>query len=362
MLDEVRRGLGRDPKELAPKFFYDRRGSELFEQITRLPEYYLTRAELQILEGEVQPWLASLAPASLVELGAGSGRKTRSILDGMLRSNGGGVPDPGGDGGEGGSRGDGAPASDVAELLFVPVDVSADYLEDAARTLRREYSGIRVHPVVADMSASDFLGAPGSTDGLPDRLRRPSLFALLGSTIGNFRPGEAADLLGRIAGAMEPCDRFLLGVDLRPGPGKSVERLERAYNDEAGVTARFNRNVLRVLNRELGTDFDLEAFQHRAFYDDSRHRIEMHLEALRPQVVRLPDGTRVPFRGGETLRTEVSHKYDRETVVRLMEGAGLVLDRWMPGDEGLYAMAVGRPGAGAEAPLPRRAGGAASVP
>lgn len=228
-------------------------------------------------------------------------------------------------------------------LVFIPVDVSADYLEAASGDLRAQYDGrIRVHPVVADMSASDFLVDGRSTNGFPGPLPPPSLFALLGSTIGNFRPPEAVRVMGRLAGVMEARDRFLLGVDLRPGPGKSVERVERAYNDAAGVTARFNRNVLRVLNRKLGTEFDPDAFRHRAFYDPVRHRIEMHLEALRDQEVALPDGTAVVIRAGETLRTEVSHKYDRDTVAGLMGEAGLTLERWIPGEQGLYAMAVGR--------------------
>lgn len=362
MLAEVRRGLGREQKELSPKFFYDRRGSELFEKITRLPEYYLTRAELRILEGGLQEWLDTVAPASLVEFGAGSGRKTRSILDGMLRAT--------------GSRGNGAPAGagrvdGGGPLVFVPVDVSAEFLEEAARSLRRDYTGIRIVPMVADMSARDFLAPDGAVDGseggedhgasgtavdaggvdviqgtvgavLRRELRPPALFVLLGSTIGNFRRREAVDLLSRISGVMAHLDRFLLGVDLRPGPRKTVERLERAYNDSAGITARFNRNVLRVLNRELGTSFDLHAFRHQAFYDGSEHRIEMHLEALRPQSVALPDGTLVSFRAGETLRTELSHKYDRQGVTDLMDRAGMELERWLPGEEGLYAMAVGR--------------------
>jgi len=320
MLQEVRDGLTREQKELSPKYFYDRRGSELFEEITRLPEYYLTRAEIRILEGAVGQWLATFGPHSLVELGAGSGRKTRLILDGMLRSN--------------GSR----------PLLFVPVDVSGEFLEASARALGRDYGEVRIRPVVADMSASDFLEPNGNGPLGPGRLRPPSLFALLGSTIGNFRTPEAVRILGRVARVMAPADRFLLGVDLRPGPDKSLERLERAYDDPRGVTARFNRNVLRVLNRDLGTDFDLSTFRHRAFYDQEKCRIEMHLVAEGPQTVALPDGSRITFQAGETVRTEVSHKYDRAAVEALLERAGMVLDRWLPGDEGLYAMAVARGG------------------
>lgn len=325
MLGEVREGLQRDQKELSPKFFYDRRGSELFEEITRLPEYYLTRAEVRILEGEVREWLIAFGPRSLVEFGAGSGRKTRLILDGMLASNGAGHH----------SGRDERP-------LFVPVDVSAEFLEESAKVLRLEYPAVQIRPVVADMGAGEFLDPGGSGPLSPGGLRGPALFALLGSTIGNFRPPAAVNLLARIAGVMRPGDFFLLGIDLRPGPRKSLERLEAAYDDSGGVTARFNRNVLRVLNRDLGTDFEVSAFRHRAFYDEDEARIEMHLEAENPQVVELPDGTRVAFRAGETVRTEVSYKYDRTSVRNLMKGADMELVRWFSGEEGLYAMVVGR--------------------
>lgn len=318
MLEEIREGLARTPKELPPKYFYDRRGSELFERITRLPEYYLTRAELEILRDGIHDWILSFAPASLVELGAGSARKTRVLLDAMTA----GRPDP----------------------LFVPVDVSAEFLTEAAAELREEYPGLRVEPEMCDIAE------PLDFEVVPDR---PVLFALLGSTIGNFGRSAASRLVGRVRGLMKPGDAFLLGADLRPGPEKSVEQVEAAYDDAHGVTARFNRNILRVLNRELGTDFDLAAFDHRAFYNAEKARMEIYLVARCPQATRLPDGTEVSFESGEAVRTEISRKYDRGTVAALFREGGLELVGWFTDSKERYAMALG----GLGSPDPREDGG-----
>lgn len=308
MRAEVLAGLRRNPKELSPKWFYDRRGSELFEEITRLDEYYLTRTERGLLERWVPRWVGRQRPASLVELGAGSARKTRILLDAMTE--------------EGSGE------------LFVPLDVSDDFLKETARKIRSEYPGLEVSPEVADFTAPLDLSAP---------LSRPALFALLGSTLGNFLPAAAVRLLTRIREAMEPPDRFLLGVDLRPGPDKPVARLERAYDDARGITAEFNLNILRVLNRELGADFDLDGYRHRALYDEKKGWIEMHLVSRRAQVVRIP-GAEEPVRlaEGESIRTEISTKYDRATVEGLFEPAGLVVEEWRPDGEGLFALVLGR--------------------
>lgn len=305
MLREVRDGLARRPRELSPKYFYDRRGSQLFEEITRLPEYYLTRAEIEILEGPVREWMRSVGPRTLVELGAGSGRKTRILLEAIR--------------------------SVTEEAVYVPVDVSAEFLEAAADRLRREYPGLRVEPVVADIT--------GRLEGVGDH-PGPAVFALLGSTIGNFRPAEARELLSGIEGIMGADDRFLMGADLRPSSSKPTEILEAAYNDQAGVTAEFNRNVLRVLNQELGTDFEPEGFRHCAFYDAEKHRIEMHLVSERARTVDLPDGTRVELEEGESIRTEISCKYDRASVEEMFAGAGLALKAWHEDRHGRYAVAV----------------------
>jgi L-histidine N-alpha-methyltransferase len=305
MIDDVREGLGRRQKELPPKYFYDERGSELFEKITRLPEYYLTRSERSLLEEHARSLVAALRPRTLVELGAGSAAKTRILLDAMRDAG-------------------------CAEQ-YVPVDVSEDFLAETARQLRTEYPALRVTPAVADISTSL---------GLPDHLPRPVLFAFLGSTIGNFDAPSARALLGRIRRVMRPFDRLLLGADLR----KKRRVVEAAYNDGRGVTAAFNRNILRVLNRELGSDFDVASFAHRAFYSAERHRIEMHLVSARDQVVHIPQVGDVRVTKGETIRTEISCKYDRPGVRRLLRAANLRLEQWMTDDDRFaLAMALPRP-------------------
>ena len=304
MLAEVAEGLAATQKELPPKYFYDHRGSELFEEITRLPEYYPTRTERGILEAWMPGLVAGLGTRTLIELGAGSAEKSRVILNAMR-------------------------AAGTAEV-YVPIDVSATFLSHTAARLRREYPGLKVEPAVADI---------GEELNLPRRLPRPALFAFLGSTIGNFHPAEAIRLLRRVRAAMEPGDRFLMGADLR----KDVARIERAYNDSRGVTAEFNRNMLRVLNHELGADFEPETFEHRAFYERQAHRIEMHLVSSRPQVVTIPGIGEVSFARGETLRTEISCKHDRDSVAALFRPAGLRVESWRTDPEGLFALVVGAP-------------------
>ena len=304
MLAEVAAGLAAPQKELSPKYFYDHRGSELFEDITRLPEYYPTRTERGILESWMPALIRALGTRTLVELGAGSAEKSRIILDAMR-------------------------AAGTGEL-YVPIDVSATFLSSTAARLRREYPGLLVEPAVADISEELTL---------PRRLPRPALFAFLGSTIGNFYPTAAIRLLRRVRAAMEPSDRFLMGADLR----KDVSVIEAAYNDGQGVTAEFNRNMLRVLNQELGADFDPDAFEHQAFYDRTLHRIEMHLVSTRPQLVSVPGIGTVAFGQGETLRTEISCKHDRESVAAMFEPAGLRIESWRTDPNGLFALVVGAP-------------------
>jgi L-histidine N-alpha-methyltransferase len=304
ILREVADGLSAPQKELSPKYFYDQRGSELFEEITRLPEYYPTRAERSILEAWMPSLVVRLGSRTLVELGAGSAEKSRVILDAMRRAG-------------------------TAEC-YVPIDVSASFLSQTAARLRHEYPGLAVEPAVADIAEEL---------NLPRRFARPALFAFLGSTIGNFYPPAAIRLLGRVRAAMEPGDRFLMGADLR----KDVAVIEAAYNDSRGVTAEFNRNMLRVLNHELGADFDPEAFAHRAFYDRIAHRIEMHLVSEEGQTVTVPGIGAVAFAAGETLRTEISSKYDRASVAALFEPAGLRIDAWQTDPGGLFALVVGAP-------------------
>ena len=301
MLRDVACGLSRPQKELPPKYFYDRRGSELFDEITRLPEYYLTRTERALLDCWSAALMTAVRPAALVELGAGNADKTRLLLDAMLYA----------ESGE----------------LYVPIDVSAEFLDDAATRLRVEYPTLGVEPIVGDISEPLDLGSD---------LPSPAVVAFLGSTIGNFDPLAARRLLRNVAGAMRPGDRFLLGADLRKDPAV----IERAYNDSQGVTAEFNINVLRVLNRELGADFDLSHFEHRAFYDRALHRIEMHLVATDDQRVHVPGVGDVRFAGGESIRTEISCKYDRASLTELLAAAGMRMDRWITDAASSYALVL----------------------
>lgn len=302
---DVRRGLRSDPKELPPKYFYDARGSRLFERITRLPEYYLSRTERRILEAFAPELIAALRPRALVEFGSGSAAKTRLLLDAM----------------------------DRAGLLkgFAPIDVSAAALHESAAGLLSDYPDLRIVGLIGDFRDPLTLPFEGT----------PRLIAFLGSTIGNLRPGAAVEFLRRVGASMEADDGFLVGFDLVKDPA----RLEAAYDDPAGVTAEFNRNVLRVLNRELEADFDPSTFRHRAFYDAERARIEMHLVSERAQTVRIGAlELEVDFAEGETIRTELSHKYTRESALGLLREAGLDPARWRTDPEGLFAMALARAG------------------
>jgi L-histidine N-alpha-methyltransferase len=304
MLAEVAEGLSSPQKELSPKYFYDQRGSELFEVITRLEEYYPTRTERGLLEAWMPSLIRRLGSRALIELGAGNAEKSRVILDAMRDAG-------------------------TAEL-YVPIDVSATFLSQTAARLRREYPRLAVEPAIADISEEL---------NIPRRVPHPALYAFLGSTIGNFYPPAAIRLLGRVRAAMEPGDRYLMGVDLRKDPA----RIEAAYNDAEGVTAAFNRNMLLVLNHELGSDFDPSAFDHLAFYEPVAHRIEMHLVSRRAQLVTIPGVGAIPFDAGESLRTEISCKHDRESVAQLFEAAGLEIEAWRSDPESLFALVVGAP-------------------
>lgn len=298
MLAEVRSGFSLPQKELPPKYFYDARGSRLFEEITALEEYYPTRTERAMLLDLMPGIIRELKSVSLVELGAGSAGKSRIILDAMR---------------------------DVGTLeTYVPIDVSAEFLAQTARRLRTEYPGTRVSPAVADISgALNFPVFP-----------RPALFAFLGSTIGNFEDGPAIALLRRVAAAMQPGDRFLMGGDLV----KDRAVLEAAYNDRRNVTAQFNLNVLRVLNRELGASFDEAGFRHEAFFNPVLSRIEMHLIATARQVVDIPGIGEVLFREGESIRTEISRKFTRPMLEEMFSEAGLTIERWDTDANNWYAL------------------------
>ena len=308
MLEEIRWGLSQPQKQLPSKYFYDTRGSELFEAITELPEYYPTRTETGLLETPVSGWVTEMAPASLVELGAGSARKTRILLAAM--------------------------ASGTAERTYAPVDVAGDFLRATAESLKAEDPSLDVRPQVMDITWDlDFV----------DDLPRPVLYALLGSTIGNFEGEAAIKLLANVRSSMKENDLFLLGADLRPSEGKTIERLEAAYNDAQGITAEFNLNMLRALNREAGTDFDLASFRHQAFYNEREGRIEMHLVAEHAQEVRVPGAEVVHIKEGESIRTELSCKYDRPVLSEMLEAASLEIVQWSSDEDGLYAVTLASP-------------------
>jgi L-histidine N-alpha-methyltransferase len=298
---DVRRGLSAVPKELPPKWFYDDRGCELFDQITRLPEYYPTEAERAILRAEAPMIVLASGADTLVELGSGTSDKTRVLLDAFA-------------------------ATDQLRR-FCPFEISESTLRASADSISIEYPGVEVHAVVGDFERH--LG------DLPTGGRR--MIAFLGSTIGNFAPDERARFLADVADSMVPGDSLLLGTDLV----KDIDRLEAAYDDAAGVTAAFNLNVLSVMNRELGADFDVEAFTHVARFDTDHEWIEMRLRSETDQTVRIADlGLSVDFAAGEDVRTEISAKFRRAGIEAELAEAGLRLDRWMTDPAGDFALSL----------------------
>lgn len=300
---DARVGLAANPKTLPPKWFYDARGSELFEQITRLPEYYPTRAEREIL-GDRAGEIASTSQAhTLVELGSGSSEKTRLLLD-ALRAAG-------------------------TLHQFVPLDVSRTALREAAAACAVDYPGLTVHGVVGDFTEHLAL-LPGEV---------PRVVAFLGGTIGNLLPAERAKFLRSVRHVLEPGEWLLLGTDLV----KDVETVRLAYDDAAGVTAEFNRNVLHVLNRELGADFDVSAFSHVALWDPENEWIEMRLRAEKAMRVTIPalDMT-VSFEEGEELHTEISAKFRREGITSELADAGFELARWWTDSADRFGLSLSR--------------------
>ena len=280
---DVLAGLARPHKRLPAKYFYDAAGSALFDRICELPEYYPTRTELGILAAHAADMADRLGPdCLLIELGAGSLTKVRFLLDHLRRAAG-----------------------------YVPVDVSGEHLASAARTLAADYPHLSVRPVAADFT---------TPFAVPPLAARRRVVYFPGSTLGNFTPAEADALLTRVAALVGPGGGLLLGVDLV----KPIEVLEAAYNDAAGVTAAFNKNLLARINRELGGDFDPAAFRHHAFYNAAESRIEMHLVSTRPQRATV-GGAGFDFRGGEGIHTENSHKYDVGELSERATACGLTL-------------------------------------
>lgn len=298
---DVGNGLTQTPKSLPPKWFYDSVGSELFDQITRLPEYYPTRAEAQILRARSAEITAASGADTLVELGSGTSEKTRMLLN-ALRDSG-------------------------SLRRFVPFDVDAGILNAAGSAIQREYPDIEIDAVCGDFE--EHLGK------IPRGGRR--LVVFLGSTIGNLTAGPRADFLSTLSDTLQPGDSLLLGTDLV----KDVGRLVRAYDDSAGVTAQFNRNVLAVVNRELGADFDIDAYEHVAKWNADEERIEMWLRATRAQQVRIAalDLT-VDFAAGEEMLTEVSCKFRPERVEAELAAAGLRRTHWWTDAAGDFGLSL----------------------
>jgi L-histidine N-alpha-methyltransferase len=304
MADDVRAGLARTPKVLPPKYFYDARGSDLFDQITRLPEYYPTRAERSILEAHVAEIARLSAAETLVELGSGTSEKTRLLLRALDRAG--------------------------TLRRFVPFDVDPAVLKDASGAVAEEFPVLAVEPVVGDFERH--LGE------LPRHPRR--LLAFLGSTIGNLDPEQRAAFLVDLRGTLGEGDVFLLGTDLVKAP----ERLVAAYDDEQGVTAEFDKNVLHVLNRDLDADFDPDAFEHRAVWDARHEWVEMRLESTVDQRVHVGAlDLDVSFERGEQMRTEISSKFRRERVTAELAAAGLRLTHWWTDPDDDFALSLSVP-------------------
>ena len=300
LAEDVRRGLGDRPKSLPPKYFYDSVGSALFERITRLPEYYLTRAEHALLDAHAPGILKEARPDEIVELGAGSPAKFRRLLAAM----------------------NGARAR-----RYVPIDVDGQLLAASARALLHDHPDLDIHAVVGDFERH--------LARVPPAVGR-RLIAFLGSTIGNLDPEARRRLLSEVRRLLGEGDRLLLGMDLV----KDTAALHAAYDDAEGVTAEFNRNILRVVNRELRANFNAEAFRHEARWNDDASRIEMHLTADERQTASVDDlAMTVAVEPGETIWTESCHKFTRASATALLAESGLELVSWHT--DGAYALAVG---------------------
>jgi L-histidine Nalpha-methyltransferase len=302
--NDVHRGLGADPRELPSKYFYDARGSELFDRITELPEYYPTRAERSILAERGSEIVQTSDARTLIELGSGSSHKTEQLLEPLLER--------------------------AGDALYVPIDVSESAVREASVRLIERYPGLRVHGVIGDFEKH--LG------GLPPADDR--LFAFLGGTIGNFTPKHMDFFLKRLAQLLQPCDTLLVGIDLV----KDTAELEAAYNDSAGVTAEFNKNVLAAINQNLRGDFDLDGFEHFAFYDEQNAWIEMRLRASRAQHVRIGAlDMKLDFEPGDEIRTEISRKFTRAGFDRDLRLAGLEPHGWYTDERQRFALVLAGP-------------------
>jgi L-histidine N-alpha-methyltransferase len=302
MGDDVREGLTSTPKKLLPKYFYDALGSDLFEQITEVPEYYPMRAESALLEAIAPKLMATLQPDEIVELGSGSSTKTRILLD--------------------------AQSAEHKVKSYVAFDVSESIIQLAADDLQQRYPGLEIKGVVGDFERHlDKIPTTGGS----------RLILFLGSTIGNLEPAPRVELLKMIAGQLGRNDHLLLGTDLV----KDIDVIEAAYNDAQGVTAAFNKNILRSINNGLEGDFDPEAFEHLAYFNHDLSRIEMHLRPRSPQTAHLKGiGLTVMVSPEETIHTECSHKFTLESVTEMLRAAGLKLEEWYTGDEPRFGLSL----------------------
>lgn len=303
--EDVRAGLSADPKSLPPKLFYDRAGSELFEQITQLPEYYLTRTEQSIFDAQADDILeAAGGGLTVIELGAGTAAKTRTILKSLLRRQ--------------------------LSVRFYPIDVSPAALAIAQTNLSDLTPALRIFPLVGDYSQ----GVARLKDA-----RDRKLVLFIGSSIGNYEPAEAAQLLQRIRESLHTGDALLLGTDMVKDP----DVLRRAYNDSAGVTARFNLNLLQRINRDLGGEFDLQTFRHEAIWNARKQRIEMYLESLKEQSVFIGElGKAFHFRKGERIHTENSYKFTRPRLARILSKGDFELERSWEDQKGWFGVHLAR--------------------
>ncbi|CAN5488982.1 L-histidine N(alpha)-methyltransferase [soil metagenome] len=312
MARDIKSGLLSEPKDISPwpKYLYDDEGSRLFEEITDLPEYYQTRTEFSILEERAAEIIKRSGCREIVELGSGSSTKTRALLEAMLEASG----------------GDGA--------RYSPLDVSEGILKESGEKLDEEYADLDVHGYVGDFDGS--LGQVfDDRDGRDDDEAGSRLVIFLGGTIGNFTPEKRGEFLREIRSGLASGDHVLVGLDLV----KDKNTLEAAYDDSAGVTAKFNKNVLKVLNDKLGADFDPSLFEHRATYNEEMERIEMWLDSHVSQTINV-SGLDVRFEAGEGMRTEMSHKFTEKSVRRTFEGAGLELTELYTDERSLFGLAL----------------------
>ena len=301
LAQDVRTGLGQANKSLPSKYFYDDIGSKLFDRICDTPEYYPTRTELALIEQVADCVISETRPDDVIELGSGTTRKIRVVLDAIARAG--------------------------LKCRYVPFDVSESTLRRGADSLAADYPWLKVRGIVGDYEHH--------LAQLPQSRRR--LFVFLGGTLGNFEPSEAVEFLGRLAEIMTPADRLLLGTDLV----KNRDTLDAAYNDDQGVTAAFNKNVLRVINRQLGGNFNLSRFEHIAFFNEKKEHIEMHLEAKVEQTVRIEQlGMNVAFQAGERILTEISRKFTRAGLALTLERANLQLERWFVPEDKMFALSL----------------------